>query len=136
MDKLDKMMFNLPKADQPTGLSDRLQQNFTKRYQKKQRLMMTMTTIPSILGILLIIPGFHQLYQLISQLENNWQEIKASLSWFFSGNLQFDSLWYLSNFRWDMATSLEITTWIGLILLAIGAAVGLNSWLTNTLREA
>lgn len=136
MDKLDEMMFNLPKADQPTGLSDRLQQNFTKRYQKKQRLMMTMTTIPSILGILLIIPGFHQLYQLISQLENNWQEIKASLSWFFSGNLQFDSLWYLSNFRWDMATSLEITTWIGLILLAIGAAVGLNSWLTNTLREA
>lgn len=136
MDKLDEMMSNLPKADQPTGLTHRLQLNFTKHYQKKQRLMITLTTIPSIIGILLIIPGFHQLYQLLTQLQNGWQEIRTSLNWLFSGNLQFDSLWYLGNFRWEWATSLQITTWIGLILLAMGAGIGLNNLLTTFLREA
>ncbi|OJX38122.1 MAG: hypothetical protein BGO78_08830 [Chloroflexi bacterium 44-23] len=135
MDKLDHMMFNLPGQTIPAGLTEKLQSNFKKRYQARQRVVAVLAMSSFFGGLFLIVPGLNQLYQIVIRLQSGWETISASLNWIVAGNVQFDSLWYLGNLHGNWLSSLAMPTWLGLFLLGCGAALALKSWLPTILRE-
>jgi len=125
-----------PKYLPDCELSQRLRLAFRQRYEKRKRWQNISGWLSLFSGSLLLLPALLRLVSQPEILSLRWSGVLNSLNWLLNGQAQWQTIQSLAALAAEVVATIAITTWIGLVMLAIGSSISLTAWLPTSMREA
>ncbi len=127
MDEIDDLLIDLPAPDPKDGMPERIRQNFRRRIKNSRRKQIIMSSGMLVLGLLLALPGLLAFNSPLSLPPDGlvmFDNLFAGLQ-----DLQgfFDQSWNgIVTFQGSLASSLSLTSWIGIAILGFGILFSIN----------
>jgi hypothetical protein len=132
MDRIDRLLAELPPEKPDANLANRLRSHFHRRYQRARRMQLGLTLALIIAGGSLVLPQAYRLSGLVDLPENGLVVANNTIGAFASPidfwNGAASSISAVQN---GLLGALQVTFWIGLFVLALGAIMGMG-WLLPT----
>jgi hypothetical protein len=121
MDELDNLIIDLPVQDPKGEMPERIRQNFRQRIKRRRRLQILISSSMLVIGAMLSGPGLLTLGGQISLPSNSLGLIDYLLTSLQDLQYFFDQSWNgIIAFQGNLASSLSITSEIGMVVLGLG----------------